>query len=118
MSAHLPPVVRISCEERTERKATLEQAAKDRPISNWNLRPVNRLLAGYGRGEYPLGGQMALNSKIDDESRCNECKYQQWECRWVKRNIYWNRNQCVRCAERKTACSRDGSNTKGKSLGA
>ena len=74
--------------EQAELKAIVEQAAKDRRVTNGRLLLMNRLLAGYGRGEYPLGGQTALNSKMNDESRCNECKYQQWECSWFKRNIY------------------------------
>ena len=60
--------------EAAEREAILDQACKDRPLGNGKSLPLNRLLADYGREEFPIGGQRAVSHKLDHASRCEQCR--------------------------------------------
>lgn len=109
-----PPKNRHHRTEAAERRAILDQACKDRPLGNGKPLPLNRLLAGYGRGEYPLGGQIAISHQLDDGSRCNQCQALQRGCIRVDGDKFWTRSQCVLCVERKTPCSLDEYSVKGR----
>lgn len=115
-SKHHPPAHHLNRTEAAERKAILDQACKNRPLGSGKPLPLNRLLAGYGRQEYPLGDQMAVSHKLDDSTRCEQCRALQMQCVFVDEDRFWNRGQCVLCVQRKTPCSLDEFNMKKRIL--
>ena len=80
-------------------RAAREQLFKGKPSS------MPRLLAGYGRNDYQLGGQSAVSRVVNGESRCEYCKIKKRKCIIVDRDAFWRRSQCVVCMERKGKCS-------------
>lgn len=88
------------------RQVILDRAAKERIVKG-KPSSMSRLLAGYGRKEYPLGGQLATTSVLEGDSRCDSCKAKNTPCVIVERDKSWKRNQCVVCVQRKRKCSLD-----------
>ena len=110
-----PLVTRTILEEEAKHIAILDQATKDRPLRNGKPLPMNRLLGGYVRREYPLGGRMAVKSTMDDDADVRNA-------RTYNENVYGSSKttigrgvQYVSCVQRKNTYSLTGSNTKGKS---
>lgn len=99
-------------ESRAKRKAILDQAGKTYPLKNGKPSPVNKLLAAYGRNEFPLGGRMATSHTKQGTSRCRECQTSDADCVIVEQDNFWTRSQCVLCVQRKTTCSLDVIGTK------
>lgn len=107
---HPPPsATRTKREEQAARKAILDQAARDSPDKDGKPLPVHRVLAGYGRREFPLSGQMAVIHELERKSGCKECQRARLWCITVEQDKFWNRNQCVECVQRKSMCSMDTS---------
>ena len=89
---------------KSNRTTILEEEAKKhgqsgRPLSE------NKLLAGYGNGDYSLGGRWASHKLLDRDQRCVECKRRNKYCRIVVEDIYFTRKVCVECMRLKLHCS-------------
>lgn len=106
---HPPSATRTKREEQAARKAILDQAARDSPDKDGKPLPAHRVLAGYGRREFPLSGQMAVIHELERKSGCKECQRARLWCITVEQDKFWNRNQCVECVQRKSMCSLDTS---------
>ena len=87
-----------------KRKRILEDARKNHPLPNDSLAPLNKILAAYGRKQFPLNGELATNQKLDDKSKCKQCPSSK-DCIIVDRDFTWTRTQCVHCVQNKTKCS-------------
>lgn len=96
----------VAARPKESRQVILERAARERPFKG---RPssIHRILAGYGRNDYQLGGQNAVSRTVDGASRCEYCKVKKIQCIIVDRDNFWRRNQCVACVKRKGKCSLD-----------
>ncbi len=101
------PKISARRKEQLQRKAILDEASRSRPFKSDKPLPRHRLLAGYGRREFALDRQMAVNHVKDDESRCDECKNLQMQCVIVEQDRFWGRTQCAGCVQRKSQCSLD-----------
>ena len=86
------------------RRVVLEQEARKRPHKG-KPSSMSRLLAGYGRNDFKIGGKSAISRVMVGESRCEHCKAKKLKCVEVKKDPIWNRNQCVACVQRKGKCS-------------
>ena len=80
-------------------KAAREHGQNGRPLSE------NKLLAGYGNGDYSLGGRWASHELLDRDKRCVECKRRDKYCRIVKEDFFFTRKVCVECMRLKSHCS-------------
>ena len=86
------------------RTTILKEAAKEH---SQNGRPLseNKLLAGYGNGDYSLGGRWASHKLLDWDERCVECKRRNKYCRIVVEDFFFTRKVCVECMRVKSHCS-------------
>lgn len=51
--------------------------------------PSNRILAGYGRREFSLVGQLAVSHEVDEEPRCKKCQMANEACVTVEQDRFW-----------------------------
>ena len=93
-----------TCQLKSYRTTILEEAAKEH---GQNGRPLseNKLLAGYGNGDYSLGGRWASHELLDWDKRCVGCKRRNKYCRIVVEDIFFTRKVCVECMRLKSHCS-------------
>ena len=94
----------LAARAKEPRHVVLERAARERPFKG-KPSSMPRLLAGYGRNDYQLGGKSAISRIVVGESRCEYCKTKKKKCIIVDRDAFWKRSQCVACVQRKGKCS-------------